>query len=102
MRENFEIPIKNLFESNKSPFEIAQQRQIAEGTVFGHLAKLVEDGHELDLDRVLTNDERASVLKAWQLCGKPEEIAPVFEMLGESVFPSKIRLIIAEHLSKGK
>lgn len=89
-----------LFEGGKTPFEIAQKREIAEGTVFGHLARLVEDGHALDLDRVLTSEERATVLKAWQLCGKPEEIAPVYEMLGESIFPSKIRLVIAEHLKQ--
>jgi ATP-dependent DNA helicase RecQ len=89
-----------LFEKDKSPFEIAQERQIAEGTVYGHLAKLVEDGHKLNLDKALTSEDRATVLKAWQLCGKPEEIAPVYEMLGESIFPSKIRLVIAEYLQK--
>ncbi len=88
------------FEDGKTPYEIGQKREIAEGTVFGHLARLVEDGFTLELDRVLSNDERTKVLKAWQLCGKPEEIAPVYEMLGESVFPSKIRLVIAEHLAK--
>ncbi len=90
----------DLYEAGKNPFEIGVERAIAEGTVFGHLAHLVQEGHQLDLDRVLTNEERAKVMKAWELCGKPDEIAPVFEMLGETVMPGKIRLIVAEHMAK--
>lgn len=88
-----------LYESGKNPIEIGQKRELAEGTIYSHLARLVQDGHELNLNRVLTNQERETVLHAWKLCGKPEEIAPVFEMLGESILPGKIRLIVAEHLA---
>lgn len=90
-----------LYETGKNPFEIGVARGIAEGTVFGHLAHLVQEGHVLELDRILTDEERANVVKAWELCGKPNEIAPVFEMLGESVMPGKIRLIVNEYVAKG-
>lgn len=88
-----------LYEAGKTPYEIAQKREIAEGTVYSHLAKLVEEGHQLDLNRILTDSLRKMVLRAWEACGKPEEPLPVFEKLGENVQLGVIRLVIAEHLA---
>jgi ATP-dependent DNA helicase RecQ len=68
----------HLFRSGQSVDEIARQRGLTTGTVFGHLAEAVEAGEGIDLRAFLTTEQEEEIVRAaassgWQSLGALRE-----------------------------
>ncbi len=85
-----------LFRQGLSIEEIARERELAPGTVFSHLIKMLEAGEEVDFTRLITEEEIQKILAARDVL-KPEEnkIKPIFEYFNETISYNKIRLALA-------
>ncbi|MEN7551103.1 DNA helicase RecQ [Rapidithrix thailandica] len=86
-----------LFKQGNPPEEIAIKRQLNIVTVFSHLAYLYEKGENIPLRQYLAQDEFDKIILAWNACGEPNELKPVFDYLKEQVEYYKIRLALTIH-----
>jgi ATP-dependent DNA helicase RecQ len=73
--------------------EIANARELSEGTIINQLERLVMTGQELDLDYLMPPPERFNKIRAaFQEAGS-ELLAPVHNLLGEGFSYEEIRLV---------
>ncbi|SPE57155.1 ATP-dependent DNA helicase RecQ [Verrucomicrobia bacterium] len=79
------------FRAGLSVEEIAAQRSLATGTIFGHLAEALEAGEHLDLNRFFTSEQRREMVGAFNKLGSAS-LAPVFESLGGRYDYHRLRL----------
>lgn len=73
---------------------IAQKRELSEATIENHLAKLIEDGEQLDISRIVSDEEIEKVAKARNYVEDPG-LKPIYEYLDEKVSYSKIKIALA-------
>jgi ATP-dependent DNA helicase RecQ len=86
-----------LFKKGLSVNEISLARGINEATIMGHLAKLYEDGENIDLKRIITQDTINEIIKVANTLGtkKGDPAKPLYEALGEKYNYGQIRLALA-------
>ncbi|MEL7534657.1 MAG: DNA helicase RecQ [Bacteroidota bacterium] len=84
-----------MYQQGESPDEIAQARKISSRTVYTHLARLIEDGHDVNINSLINRQELAQVGEALTRLGKREELKPYYEFLGGQVNYEKIKLGLA-------
>ena len=84
-----------LYNSGRSVEEIAAERGLAISTIYGHLAKSVEAGDLVDLERLVTQEEAKRIASAHEELGGDVGLRPVFEALGGEYDFGKIRLALA-------
>jgi ATP-dependent DNA helicase RecQ len=83
---------KKLLLEGLSISEIAQQRGRSEGTIIGHLERLVESGEDLDLEGFMPSQERlAKIRDAFRKAGTLA-LAPVRDLLGNDYSYEELRL----------
>ena len=87
----------DLYKKGLSPAEIALDRGISEATIIGHLAKLYEDGENIDLKKLITHEAVTAINKAANQLGikKGEALKPLFEAMDEKYNYGEIRLAMA-------
>ncbi|MBI3850835.1 MAG: RecQ family ATP-dependent DNA helicase [Verrucomicrobia bacterium] len=57
------------FRSGKTVEQIAREREVTTGTIYGHLAEAMERGEPLELDHFLTAEEQAKIAAAFARTG---------------------------------
>lgn len=90
----------NLFRSGKSVETIARVRNLQVSTIYTHLLAAVNEGEEIDLDRLVTADERREISAAYGKLGYGN-ITGVFEMLGERFSYGVLRIVREVEQQKG-
>jgi ATP-dependent DNA helicase RecQ len=82
------------FRSGQSVDQIARERGVTTGTIYGHLAEGVERGEPVDLQKMFTVAELADVASAFGRNGFGA-LGPVFESLGGKIDYGRLRLFRA-------
>ncbi len=75
--------------------QIAQEREMAETTVIGHLVKMYLDGHDVQPSRFVTRGEMQKVYAAVAQLPPAHGLKDIFEALGQKVSYGKIRFALA-------
>jgi ATP-dependent DNA helicase RecQ len=83
-----------LFQQGLRPADIAEQRQLRLGTVLTHLAELLEQGYDIEIDRLVRPDRQKKILTALQTIGS-ESSRRIRDYLGEVYGYDEIRLMQA-------
>lgn len=83
-----------LIKKGKTLSQIAATRDLSEGTIENHLARLIEDGEDINYRDYVSEDEEKTIatLIAEHGC---EALKPIFEAAGEKIGYGKIKLVIA-------
>ncbi|MFK7923130.1 MAG: DNA helicase RecQ [Bacteroidia bacterium] len=84
-----------MYQQGESPDEIAQVRNISARTVYTHLARLIEDGYEINVESLINRQELAQIGEAVTRLGKIDELKPYYEFLDGQVDYEKIKLGLA-------
>ncbi|MCV6629414.1 MAG: DNA helicase RecQ [Flavobacteriaceae bacterium] len=84
-----------LFESGKTPEEIAAIRELALTTIYSHLCKLYTEGKAIDLKQYISDGAITRVKEAKEALGNPEQMKVYFEHFEEQVPYHDIRLALA-------
>jgi ATP-dependent DNA helicase RecQ len=82
------------FRAGNSVEQIARERDVTTGTIYGHLAEGIERGEPVDLQRVFTVTELAEVAAAFGRNGFGA-LGPVFEALGGKIDYGRLRIFRA-------
>jgi ATP-dependent DNA helicase RecQ len=83
---------RELLAQKLSISQIAQQRNLAEPTIIGHLERLTAQGVTLNLEHLLPPPERLNKIRmAFDTCGI-DFLAPVMECLGKQATYDELRL----------
>ncbi|MBK8054260.1 MAG: DNA helicase RecQ [Saprospiraceae bacterium] len=85
----------NLLQKGLNPKQIAQQREITEATVYGHIAYLYSNDEDVDMLAHVTHEEITAVHKAWIKSDKQMALAPIAEYMDAPLEFHKIRLALA-------
>ncbi len=87
------------FRSGHTAGQIARERGVTTGTIYGHLAESLERGEPLDLQEFFTVAELAEVAAAFNRNGFGA-LGPVFESLGGKIDYGRLRLFRAAAYAK--
>ena len=83
---------RELLAQKLSISQIAQQRNLAEPTIIGHLERLAAQGVTLDLEHLLPLPERLDKIReAFSVCGS-DLLKPAWEFLGDQFTYDELRL----------
>lgn len=83
-----------LFRKGEDISTISTKRELSEVTIENHLAKVIEEGEEIDIDRLVSADEIDQVKKARKYISDPG-LKPIYEYLNEQMPYSKIKFALA-------
>lgn len=83
-----------LYNQGLSVEEICQQRNLSPNTVFGHLCKLFEDDHHIDLNKFVTEYEVSQVKEARKAQKNTNQLRPIYDQLKGNVEYHKIALAL--------
>lgn len=84
-----------LYQQGLSVPEIAQARQVQPLTIYNHLAKLYEDGEDVNLYHYLTHAEVDRVKRVWIKLGKPDRLQILSEGIGATLEYHQIAMALA-------
>jgi ATP-dependent DNA helicase RecQ len=86
-----------MYKMGLKPEQIAQERQMVLSTIYGHYAKLFEEGIDIDLKTLIDQKTYETVIKIAAKLGisKSEALKPIFEELNGEVGYEKIRIAMA-------
>jgi ATP-dependent DNA helicase RecQ len=82
------------FRDGQTVEQIAAQRGLSMGTVFGHLADAILAGEELDLTRFVTLEQQREIGRTFEKLGATS-LAPVFDALGGRYDYGRLKLVRA-------
>ncbi len=85
----------NLFNQNVPISDIAKQRNLADTTIYSHIAQLYLFGKIDSLTSFVNEDEIVQVNEALDVVGENKALKPIYEQLKEAVPYHKIRLALA-------
>ena len=85
----------DMYQRGLTTIEIAEKRQLSEGTIYSHLAILYENGADIEIDQMVSQNELTQVLKSLKYLESPPRLKDIFEYLDEKVDYHKIRLALA-------
>ncbi|MDX2303987.1 MAG: DNA helicase RecQ [Microscillaceae bacterium] len=80
------------YKSGLSVDEIAQKREISSATVLSHLTYLYDLGQEVDLESMISIQEKEIIYQAFDTVGFGKAMKPFFEYLQEKIPYDKIRI----------
>jgi ATP-dependent DNA helicase RecQ len=86
-----------LYQNGLTPEEIANERNLNIGTIYGHLIQLYENDYEVDITGFLENDDLERVLRAIETTGNRDRLRELFEYLNQEVDYYKIKIALAVH-----
>ncbi|RXG15202.1 ATP-dependent DNA helicase RecQ [Leeuwenhoekiella aestuarii] len=84
----------NMLKDGLSVDEVAKKRDLKDTTVYSHLAKLAQDGADLDLYNYVSKTEVEQIKSAKKDLDNPEGLKPYFEHFEEKIPYYKIRLAL--------
>jgi ATP-dependent DNA helicase RecQ len=84
-----------LYREGLSIEAIANKREISENTILAHLAQLYEKGEEIDLDALISPEEKERVLNCLETQEEPYQPGAIFRSLNEEISYGKIQLALA-------
>jgi ATP-dependent DNA helicase RecQ len=79
------------FLAGQSVAQIAQERGLVAGTIYGHLAEAIEAGGQIDLDRIFTVGQQQEIAEAFEKVGFGN-LGGVVEMLGGRYLYGQLRV----------
>ena len=82
------------FRAGQGVGQIARERDVTTGTIYGHLAEGIERGEPVDLQTIFTVAELTEVAAAFNRCGFGA-LGPVFETLGGKIDYGRLRIFRA-------
>ncbi|AXT58634.1 DNA helicase RecQ [Aquimarina sp. MMG015] len=85
----------NLYKQGLSIEEIAQERKLAQSTIFSHIMKLYNDGEDIDLKQFISNADIKSVKEAKETLDNPDGLKPYFEHFEQAMDYNSIKLALA-------
>ncbi|WP_108804369.1 DNA helicase RecQ [Aquimarina sp. Aq107] len=85
----------NLYKQGLSIEEIAQERKLAQSTIFSHIMKLFNDGEDIDLKQFVSNADIKSVKEAKETLDNPDTLKPYFEHFEQAMDYNTIKLALA-------
>ncbi|MBU0697302.1 MAG: DNA helicase RecQ [Bacteroidetes bacterium] len=85
----------HLFQQNINIEEIAKQRNLAETTIYSHIAQLYLFGKIDSLTNFVNEDDIVQVKEALNVVGESKVLKPIYEQLKETIPYYKIRLALA-------
>lgn len=86
------------FRAGQSPAAIAAERELSEGTVYNHLAALIERG-VLQVGDVVSQKRYGQILAAWHAEGGADHLGPIKQRLPEEIGYGEIRCVLAALLA---
>ncbi|MDO8592649.1 MAG: RecQ family ATP-dependent DNA helicase [bacterium] len=89
----------DLWNKGMSLEKIAEARELAVGTVIGHLCFLVEKGLGVNIDKLVSLDKQKKIMAAAQAVGA-DKLTPIREALGEEYSWDEIKLALAKMKSQ--
>jgi len=90
------------FQEGAKPELIARERNLSVGTIYEHLAQLIESGEDIPIRRLATSEEIQMVKSALRgLEGPPYRLKPIYDACGGQIRMQLIRMILA-HLEEKK
>lgn len=89
--ETYKITEK-LLDQGLSIDEIAGKRNLATTTIYSHIAKLIELGKVISIEKYVSSEELKSIEKAYQHIQDTTALKPYFDYLEEKIDYEKIRL----------
>jgi len=86
-----------LYQKGLTPTQIAQKRNLNELTICSHLAKLYEDGHEVNIRQFVTDADYKKIIAAAaeMSIGRGAALKPLYEFLDEKMDYYKLRIALA-------
>lgn len=81
-----------LYQQGKSIDEIAAARKLSLETIYSHLAKLYQDGQDIDLRQFITDEELAIITEAHSTIQDTQQLKPYFERFNGEMPYYKIRV----------
>lgn len=89
-----------LYKKGLSPEEIAIQRDLNAVTIYGHLAKLYEQGENIQLSKFVSKEEMKQIIDVLPSLEPPYKMKEIFESLNEEIGYDKIRMALAYYNRK--
>jgi len=86
----------HLFEEGLTPAEIAAERELAESTIYTHLAKLIESG-AVALPDIIPPEIEEAALAAVETAGSAAALSPIKALLPETISWGQIKCVLAGH-----
>jgi ATP-dependent DNA helicase RecQ len=83
-----------LFDTGLDPAQIAERRRLAESTIWSHLASAVAAGKQVDLRRLITEEQETKIRRVLAEIPGPA-LAPAKEKLGDQFTYGQVRLVAA-------
>ncbi len=84
-----------LYEEGYDPDDICIQRQLKATTIYSHFSRLMTEGYDVDVFRLVTEEEIEKVRGAVKDLGRMDMLKPYYEHLQESVNYGKLRVALA-------
>ena len=81
-----------LYQQGLSIAEIAQERKLAETTVFSHISKLYGEGKDIDMLQFIDKTDLESIRKAKETLGDPDTLKAYFQHFEEAIPYATIRV----------
>lgn len=75
--------------------EIAEKRSISPATIFSHLAKLYEDGENIDMHKFISRKDLTSIKEARKALGNPPALRPYFDHFEGALDYETIKIALA-------
>ncbi|CAA6690299.1 MULTISPECIES: DNA helicase RecQ [unclassified Lentimonas] len=85
----------SLLQAGKTVAEIAEVRNLSEGTIETHLARCLEAGVLKDVSRLVDEGELPRIRGVIEEIGHEAGLKPIYEALNEQISYGKIRLVLA-------
>jgi len=76
---------------------IARERGLKDNTVYAHLVRLIENGHDIDLLKFMDKGTKKKVWEVIDEKGYNRGLKVFFNALGESIDYEKIKLVLADY-----
>lgn len=83
-----------MYKKNISINDIAKHRNITTQTVITHLIKLAESGTEVNLRKLVKDEEIKIIQEAIEAVGSSEKLKPIYDYLNEEFDYEKIKIVV--------
>ncbi len=90
-----QVATQQLFRRGFSPEQIAQERALSIGTVYGHLAEAIAAGEKVEIQRLVDRAEMKRLRTVIESMEQPFKLKEIFEAMDEQLPYHKIKIILA-------
>lgn len=82
-----------MYSRGKTPEEIARERSLTIGTIFGHLARYINTG-QVDLNKLIPQEKQQAILRVIRMVGTDQGTTAIKALCPEDVTFDEIRLML--------